>query len=79
MINRLLIMGMVSSLLWLFGCNSDNTKNSDAKIQIAKRIEIRELDGPLKLLAKGKLELPFLGIISNGIDCLYFVQENNSF
>ena len=79
MTNRFLIMGIVSSILGLFGCNNDYPNNSDVKMQIAKRIEISELEGQLELLVKGKLKFDFLGITSNGIDCLYFVQENNSF
>lgn len=45
----------------------------------AKQIVITELNGQLKLLEQHKTEFDFIGITSNGIDCIYFVKDSNKF
>ncbi|BCY28778.1 hypothetical protein [Flavobacterium okayamense] len=78
-------MGIISGFLELFGCNSrndsnpnsSNDNNSNNTILIAKQIKIDELEGQLNLLQTGKTEFDFIGITSNGIDCIYFMKEGN--
>src|SRR5690606_1592686 len=36
-------------------------------------------NGELKLLEQNKTEFDFIGITSNGIDCIYFVKDNDKF
>jgi len=71
-------MGILSGILSLFGCGN-KTDKSENFIQRAKRIEIAQLSGELKLLEQNKTEFDFIGITSNGIDCLYFVKDNGKF
>jgi hypothetical protein len=54
--------------------------NSNQQIsQMAERIKISELRNALLKLENGKTEYKFIGITSNGIDCIYFVYENGKF
>ena len=71
-------MGILSGILSLFGCGHkvESTKNFN---QLAKQIEITELDRELNLLDRNKTDFDFIGITSNGIDCIYFVKENDKF
>lgn len=69
---------MLSGILSLFGCGN-KTENSQGFIERAKQIEIAQLGGELKLLEQNKTEFNFIGITSNGIDCIYFVKDNNKF
>ncbi|MBW8360460.1 MAG: hypothetical protein K0M63_11760 [Weeksellaceae bacterium] len=74
----IITMGIVSGILSLFGCGN-KTDNSENFIQQAKQIEIAQLSGELKLLEQNKTEFDFIGITSNGIDCIYFVKDNGMF
>jgi hypothetical protein len=53
------------------GQNKDS-KTNQPLIQMAERIKINGLQS-------GKTEFQFIGIISNGIDCIYFVYEKGKF
>lgn len=57
-----------------------NKKSSNNKplIQIAKQININELNDVMTQLTKKELEHDFFGITSNGIDCIYFVNTNGN-
>jgi hypothetical protein len=48
-------------------------------IQVSERITINGLQNALIKLQNGKTEYKFIGITSNGIDCVYFVFENGKF
>ena len=72
-IKQFIFMGLFSSLLSIFGC-----KNADTNM-IAKQINISELKSELELLEQGKTQFDFIGITSNGIDCIYFVKENKKY
>ena len=74
----ILIMGILSGILSLFGCSNKGDK-SFSFIQRAKQIEITELSNELKLLEQNKTEYEFIGITSNGIDCIYFMKDNDKF
>jgi len=65
-------MGILSSIFGLFGCKNNNSF-------VAKQITINQLDKELELLKAGKTEFDFIGITSNGDDCIYFVKSNDKF
>jgi hypothetical protein len=74
----IIIMGILSGILSLFGCGNKGEKPQDF-IQRAKQIKIAQLNEELKLLKLNKTEFDFIGITSNGIDCIYFVKDNSKF
>ena len=74
----IIIMGILSGILSLFGCGN-KTGKTESFIQRAKQIEITQLSGELALLEQNKTEFDFIGITSNGIDCIYFVKDNDKF
>ena len=45
----------------------------------AEQIKIDGLNQALTKLQNGKTEYQFIGITSNGVDCIYFVYENGKF
>ncbi|MBP1672768.1 MAG: hypothetical protein H6Q25_583 [Bacteroidetes bacterium] len=61
--------------------NSQNKESNTNQpmIQMAERIKINGLHNALMKLQNGNTEYPFIGITSNGIDCIYFVFENGKF
>ena len=69
---------ILSGILSIFGCGN-KTENPESIIQLAKQIEITQLRGQLTLLEQNKTEFDFIGITSNGIDCIYFVKDNGKF
>jgi len=60
------------------GQNKDSRTNQPL-IQMADRIKINGLQNALIKLQSGKTEFQFIGITSNGIDCIYFVYEKGKF
>ena len=74
----IIIMGILSGILSLFGCGNKNDKSGHF-IQRAKQIEITSLKEELKLLEQNETEFNFIGITSNGMDCIYFVKNNDKF
>ena len=46
---------------------------------MAEKIKINELRNSLLKLQNGKTEFNFIGITSNGIDCIYFMPEKGKF
>jgi len=69
----IITMGILSSILGMFGCKNNNSSF------IAKQITVAQLDKELELLRTGKTEFDFIGITSNGDDCIYFVKSSNKF
>ncbi len=61
------------------GTMSEVQTNNEQTIQMADRIRIDELPTTLTKLKNGQTEFDFIGITSNGIDCIYFVYENGKF
>jgi hypothetical protein len=45
-------------------------------IQIARQIKLEQLESVLEQLKNKKLQYDFFGITSNGIDCIYFVDND---
>jgi hypothetical protein len=74
----IITMGILSGILSLFGCGN-KTDKTESFIQSAKQIEITQLSEELTLLEQNKTEFDFIGITSNGIDCIYFVKDNGKF
>ena len=48
-------------------------------IQVAEQIKINQLQSALLKLQNGKTKYHFIGITSNGIDCIYIIYENGKF
>jgi hypothetical protein len=70
----------------LLGCSNSNSrvesKLTEKNIQTMQRAEQIKIDGLKNALIKlqnGKTEFNFIGITSNGIDCIYFMLENGKF
>ena len=55
------------------------TNTNKQILPMAKQIKIAELQNALEKLKNGQTEFDFIGITSNGIDCIYFAQENDKF
>jgi hypothetical protein len=54
-------------------------KAKSGTVQFAKRIKIDGLKDELINLQNGKTDYPFIGIISRGVDCIYFYYDNKVF
>jgi hypothetical protein len=74
--------------IFLVSCGQTQDKSSEQNkdsninqqlIQMAGRIKIDGLQNELIKLQNGKTEFQFIGITSNGIDCIYFVYEKGKF
>ncbi len=73
----------------LIGCGPPvNDKDKDNKIEapsnnksayMAEKIKIEELKNALTKLQEGQTEFPFIGITSNGTDCIYFMPKSGKF
>lgn len=68
-------MRIISNIISLFGLGK-KTEKTKSFIQQVKQIKITELSEELKQLEQNKTEFNFFGITSNGIDCIYFVKDN---
>ena len=55
---------------------SKNKNGNNPIIQVAKQIQLAELESVMAQLLDGKLEYKFFGITSDGIDCIYFADDN---
>lgn len=81
-ISLLLIMAT-----FLLNCGQQNSSKKisnsiNANMQIiptAEQIKIAGLQKVLEKLGSGQTEFDFIGITSNGIDCIYFTQEKDKF
>ncbi len=73
-------MGILSGILGLFGCgNEDPSPPKSGDSFIANQIKIHNLTNELQKLRNGETEFNFIGITSNGTDCIYFVQDGPNF
>ncbi|MCB9327897.1 MAG: hypothetical protein H6572_04355 [Lewinellaceae bacterium] len=73
------ILIILAILICSGGCNNDSkTKNNGSKswIKMAQKITISELSEELKKFKFGRTEYDFIGITSNGVDCIYFTYNN---
>jgi hypothetical protein len=55
---------------------SRNKSGNNKNIQVAKQIQLAELESVMTQLLDGKMEYDFFGITSDGIDCIYFADNN---
>lgn len=55
---------------------SKNKNGNNQLVQVAKQIQLAELESVTTQLLDGKLEYDFFGITSDGIDCIYFADNN---
>jgi hypothetical protein len=56
----------------------EQTQNQQTMLR-AEQIKIDGLMGALTKLQNGQTEYQFIGITSNGVDCIFFVYENGIF
>jgi len=56
----------------------EQTQNQQTMLR-AEQIKINGLKGALTKLQNGQTEYNFIGITSNGVDCIYFVYEQGKF
>jgi len=71
--------GIIIGILVVIGIIFFVVKNKNGNkqiIQVAKQIQLDELESVMTQLLNKKLEYDFFGITSNGIDCIYFVDNN---
>ena len=77
-------MTIFTSILGLLGCGNGNKRVAQnnsiySKIPVATRITIDKLPDILRNVQAGKTDYDFTGICSNGVDCIYFMQEGGKF
>lgn len=70
-----IIIGIVS-IIGIVYFISKKSNPSKPFIQFAKQIQLKQLNSVMTELIEGNLEYEFFGITSNGIDCIYFVDNN---
>jgi hypothetical protein len=89
MMDRFLLWTVLFLLLigLLVGCgfvkkrltaNGNSNSNSDFHF-FAEQIKISDLSKGLEKLRDGRTEFDFIGITSNGVDCIYFMPNNDKF
>lgn len=66
------ILAVIGIIYFISKSKSGNNLN----IQVAKQIQFEELESVMTQLLNGKLEYDFFGITSDGIDCIYFADNN---
>lgn len=57
----------------------NSLKVTPISVKIAKKIKMSDLHEQLTLFSQNKTEFDFIGIYSNGDDCLYFKKDGNQF
>jgi hypothetical protein len=77
----ILTFGICLTLI-LFSCGQTENKPKEQTQNLnpmprAEQIKISDLKSVLTRLQNKQLEFDFFGITSNGIDCIYFVPDNN--
>ncbi len=71
----LIVIGIVVVIGIIFFI-SKTSGNKKPMIQVAKRIKLDQLETVMEQLKNKNLEYDFFGITSNGVDCIYFVDNN---
>lgn len=78
-IKIVLVLGLVILLTSCQPTKKPVETNTIHPLPMAKKIKINELPNELNKLKNGQTEFNFIGITSNGIDCIYFINENGKF
>jgi hypothetical protein len=71
--------GIIIGIIVVIGIIYFISRNKNANnpiIQVAKQIQLTELESVMTQLLDGKMEYDFFGITSDGIDCIYFADSN---
>jgi hypothetical protein len=71
----LIIIGVVIVIGIIFFV-SKSSGNKKPLIQVARQIKLDQLETVMEQLISKNLEYDFFGITSNGIDCIYFVDNS---
>jgi hypothetical protein len=71
----LIVIGIVIVVGIIF-FTSKSSGNKKPLIQVARQIKLDQLETVMEQLKNKNLEYDFFGITSNGIDCIYFVDNN---
>ena len=77
-------IGIFTSILSLLSCGHGNkrvTQNDgiNSNIPVAARVTVDKLPDVLRKVQAGNSDYDFIGICSNGVDCIYFVLEDGKF
>ncbi len=70
-----IIIGILVVMGIIYLISNKNSGNNQI-IQRAKQIQLNELESVMTQLLNRQLEYDFFGITSDGIDCIYFVNNN---
>ena len=77
------LMLCIFSVFVMINCSNVENKpvsnNNNQNIIMAKKIKIDSLKNELTKLQNHQTEFDFIGITSNGIDCIYFVSNKENF
>ncbi len=73
----LIILGIVIVIGIVFFI-SKKSGNKKPIVQVARQIKIDQLELVMEHLKNKELEYDFFGITSNGIDCIYFAENNGN-
>lgn len=81
---KIIRIGIFASMLGLLGCGHGNKRATQSEsinpyIPVAAQITMDKLSGVLKNVQVGRTEYDFTGICANGVDCIYFMQDNGKF
>lgn len=78
-----IFISLSTACILLAACDNkaDNTTVTETQTTntMARQIKIADLKNPLQNLKDGKTEFDFIGITSNGTDCIYFVKNGSNF
>lgn len=70
-----IIIGVLTVIGIIYFVSKKKSGNKQI-VHVAKQILLEDLESIMTKLLNGNLEYDFFGITSNGIDCLYFVDNN---
>jgi len=79
-----LSVSLLLSLFSFFGCDNGSVQNAkstvapkaSSTIKMATKIKINQLSNELTRLKNRETDYDFIGITSNGVDCLYFMPAD---
>ncbi len=72
----LILLGILVFIVITYACKGKSNKENTVKV--AKQITLKELEPTINQLLEDKMEYDFFGITSNGVDCIYFVNNKGT-